>query len=101
MMVPKVSEAMRRRLVTMVTLVPLSCGPFSSERDPLRYASAPLHGDFPYSVEERRSISRNHRVLAEIAAVLTEKEGGPTTLARLEDCDGSPRADDANICRCS
>jgi hypothetical protein len=68
---------MRRRLVTMVTLAPLSCGPFSSQRDPLRYASAPLHGDFPYSVEERQSISRNRRVLAEIAAALSGERRWP------------------------
>jgi hypothetical protein len=65
------------RVVSVITLLPLSCGPFSSRRDPLQHAAAPLHGDFPYSIEERESISRNRRVLAEIAAALAGQRRWP------------------------
>ena len=69
---------MRRWLVQSVVILPLSCGPFSSRRDPLQHAASPLHGGFPYSVEERESISRNRRVLAELAAALAGQRRWPS-----------------------
>lgn len=69
---------MRRYLVlSIVTILPLCCGPFSSRADPLQYAAAPLHGGFPYSAETRERIARNRRVLGEIAAALAGQRRWP------------------------